>query len=79
VFQVGTAMKLSQSPGEAADFLTKTPNGVAMIESRLDQEFHQRLTQLNFVAEPIGNVKGLNYSNGRQVSLTLYRLRKTGP
>ncbi|MBL9096216.1 MAG: glycosyltransferase family 39 protein [Alphaproteobacteria bacterium] len=79
VFQVGTAMKLSQSPEEAADFLTKTPNGVAMIESRLEQAFQQSLAKLNFVAEPLGNVKGLNYSNGKQVSLTLYRLRKTGP
>ncbi|MBL8782425.1 MAG: glycosyltransferase family 39 protein [Alphaproteobacteria bacterium] len=79
VFQVGTKIRLSQSAVEAADFLTKTPNSVAMVESRMDAEFHQRLTQQNFVAEPIGNVKGLNYSNGRQVSLTLYRLRKTGP
>jgi len=79
VFQVGTKIKLSQSAVDAADFLTKTPNSVAMVEGLFDAEFHQRLTQQNFVAEPIGNVKGLNYSNGRQVSLTLYRLRKTGP
>ncbi|MDZ4869059.1 MAG: glycosyltransferase family 39 protein [Alphaproteobacteria bacterium] len=79
VFQVGTKITLAQSAVDAADFLTKTPNSVAMVESRMDAEFHQRLTQQNFVAEPIGNVKGLNYSNGRQVSLTLYRLRKTGP
>jgi 4-amino-4-deoxy-L-arabinose transferase-like glycosyltransferase len=79
VFQVGTKITLAQSAVDAADFLTKTPNSVAMVESRMDGEFHQRLTQQNFVAEPIGNVKGLNYSNGRQVSLTLYRLRKTGP
>jgi 4-amino-4-deoxy-L-arabinose transferase-like glycosyltransferase len=79
VFQVGTKITLAQSAVDAADFLTKTPNSVAMVESRMDAEFHQRLTQQNFVAEPIGNVKGLNYSNGRQVTLTLYRLRKTGP
>jgi 4-amino-4-deoxy-L-arabinose transferase-like glycosyltransferase len=79
VFQVGTKMTLAQSAVEAADFLTKTPNSVSLVESRMDQEFHQRLTQLNFTAEPLGNVKGLNYSNGKQVTLTLYRLRKTGP
>lgn len=79
VFQVGTEIKLAQSAVEAADHLTKEPNAVAVVESRMDAEFHQRLAQQNYVAEPFGNVKGLNYSNGRQVSLTLYRLRKTGP
>ena len=68
-----------QNAADAADFLTKTPNSVALVEQRFDTEFHQRLTQQNFVAEPLGNVKGLNYSRGDQVSLTLYRLRKTGP
>jgi 4-amino-4-deoxy-L-arabinose transferase-like glycosyltransferase len=79
VFQVGTEMKLSHSAAEAADFLTKTPKSVALIEERLDKEFHQALTQQNFAAEQLGNVKGINYSNGRHVTLTLYRLRKTGP
>jgi 4-amino-4-deoxy-L-arabinose transferase-like glycosyltransferase len=79
VFQVGTKMKLAGSPAEAADFLTKTPNSVALVEQRKDAEFHQALTQLNFTAEALGNVKGLNYSNGDQVLLTLYRLKKTGP
>jgi hypothetical protein len=82
VFQVASKtreVKLAQSAGDAADYLTKNPNAVALIESRMDNEFHQRLTQLNFVAEPFGKVDGINYSNGRQVALTLYRLRKTGP
>jgi len=82
VFQVAsktTEIKLAQSAADAADYLTKTPNSVAVVESRMDGEFHQRLTQQNFVAEPIGKVQGLNYSNGRHVTLTLYRLRKTGP
>ena len=79
VFQVGTEMKLAPTGAEGAEFLTKTPNSVSLVEQRMDQEFHTRLAQLNFVAEAIGTVKGLNYSNGKQVSLTLYRLRKTGP
>lgn len=79
VFQVGTDMKLAGSAADAADFLTKTPNSVALVEQRKDAEFHQSLAQLNFTAEALGNVKGLNYSNGDQVSLTLYRLKKTGP
>ncbi|MCE9522168.1 MAG: glycosyltransferase family 39 protein [Alphaproteobacteria bacterium] len=79
VFQVGTPIRLSPSPADAADFLTKTPNSVALVEKNMESEFHQRLTQQNFTAEPLGNVKGLNYSNGDHVTLTLYRLKKTGP
>lgn len=79
VFQVGTQMKLANSPEEAADFLTKNPNSVALVEQKVDPAFHQRLTQQNFVAEPLGSVKGINYSRGDHLTLTLYRLRKTGP
>ncbi|MBP6011392.1 MAG: glycosyltransferase family 39 protein [Alphaproteobacteria bacterium] len=79
VFQVGTKMKLSDTPEEAADFLTKNPNSVALVEQSKDAGFHQRLTQQNFSAEPLGNVKGINYSRGDHLTLTLYRLRKTGP
>lgn len=79
VFQVGTQIKLAQSASDAADHLTKEPNAVALVEQRFDAEFHQRLTQQNYVAQKLGEVKGLNYSNGKQVVLSLYRLQKTGP
>jgi 4-amino-4-deoxy-L-arabinose transferase-like glycosyltransferase len=79
VFLVGTKISLVDKGSEAADFLTKTPNSVALIEDGKNAEFQQYLTQENFSAEAIGTVKGLNYSKGDPVSLTLYRLRKTGP
>jgi len=79
VFQVGTKITLAKDAALAADFLTKTPNAVALIEKRYDAEFQQSLAQQNFLAEEIGNVGGINYSKGKPVTLTLYRLRKTGP
>ncbi len=79
VFLVGTKISLVDKGSDAADFLTKTPNSVALIEESKNAEFQQYLTQENFSAEAIGSVKGLNYSKGDPVSLTLYRLRKTGP
>ena len=54
------------------------PN-IVHVEQKVDPAFHQRLTQMNFTAEPLGNVKGINYSRGDHLTLTLYRLRKTGP
>ena len=79
VFLVGTKISLVDKGSDAAEFLTKTPNSVALIEESKNAEFQQYLTQENFSAEAIGSVKGLNYSKGDPVSLTLYRLRKTGP
>jgi 4-amino-4-deoxy-L-arabinose transferase-like glycosyltransferase len=79
VFQVGTRVELSPTGAEAADFMTKHPNSRALVEQRHEPQFQEMLRKLNVQAEALGNVKGLNYSKGDQLSLTLYRLRKTGP
>jgi 4-amino-4-deoxy-L-arabinose transferase-like glycosyltransferase len=80
VFLIGTKMKLVTTGADAADFLTKTPNSVALVEDNQLAGFQQYLTQKNFSADAIGTVRGLNYSKrGNSISLTLYRLRKTGP
>jgi 4-amino-4-deoxy-L-arabinose transferase-like glycosyltransferase len=79
VFQVGTKVTLSPTGAEAADFITKHADARALVEERLDPEFQTTLRKLNVAAEALGNVKGLNYSRGDHLSLTLYRLRKTGP
>ncbi len=79
VFQVGTKITLSPNGAEAADFITKHPDARALIDQRMDAEFQATLRKLNVSAEALGSVKGLNYSKGKDLSLTLYRLRKTGP
>lgn len=80
VFLIGTKIRLVNTGAEAADFLTKTPHSVALIEDEKLPEFQQFLQKESFSADAIGNVKGLNYSRkAKHVSLTLYRLRKTGP
>jgi 4-amino-4-deoxy-L-arabinose transferase-like glycosyltransferase len=79
VFQVGTKVTLSPTGAQAADFITKHADARALVEERLDPEFQLTLRKLNVAAEALGNVKGLNYSRGDHLSLTLYRLRKTGP
>lgn len=80
VFMIGTKIRLVNTGAEAADFLTKTPHSVALIEDEKLPEFQQFLQKENFSADAIGNVKGLNYSKkANHVSLTLYRLRKIGP
>ena len=80
VFLVGTRIKLAPTGADAADFLTKTPESVALIEDAYVADFHQYLTKNNFTSDAIDSVSGINYSKGgRQVTLTLFKLRKTGP
>ncbi len=77
VFQVGTSMKLSKDGADAADFLATTPNAVALVEKREEPAFHQRLTQQLLQVDQLGQpILGMNYSNGKEVTLTLYRLHK---
>ncbi len=80
VFLVGTRIKLAASGAEAADFLTKTPESVALVEDAHVADFLQHLQNNNFSADAIDSVSGINYSKGgRRVTLTLYKLGKTGP
>jgi len=80
VFLVGTRIKLAPSGADAADFLTKTPESVALVEDAYVADFQQYLTRNNFTSDAIDSVSGINYSKGgRQVTLTLFKLRKTGP
>jgi 4-amino-4-deoxy-L-arabinose transferase-like glycosyltransferase len=79
VFQVGTKMKLAKTGADAADFLATTPNAVVLVERKEEATFRQRLTQQLLQIEQLGQpVSGLNYSKGKEVTLTLYRLHK-GP
>jgi 4-amino-4-deoxy-L-arabinose transferase-like glycosyltransferase len=80
VFLVGTKIKLAATGADAADFLTKTPDSVALVSDSNLAEFQAYLQKKNFSADALDSVSGINYSKGgRQVTLTLYKLRKTGP
>jgi 4-amino-4-deoxy-L-arabinose transferase-like glycosyltransferase len=79
IFQAGTKVTLSKTGADAADFITKHPDARALVEDRMQASFQEGLKKLNVTAEALGQVKGLNYSRGDHLTLTLYRLRKTGP
>lgn len=76
VFLVGTKTVLATAKG-AADYLEKSPdpeNTVALVESRNEERFRRRLDAKGQTVTPIDTVEGFNYSNGRAVTITLYRL-----
>jgi 4-amino-4-deoxy-L-arabinose transferase-like glycosyltransferase len=71
VFMLGTKTLLA-SADRAAQHLATTPSALALVESREDTAFQTALAPLGQVPKALGRVSGLDYSNGRQMVLTLY-------
>jgi 4-amino-4-deoxy-L-arabinose transferase-like glycosyltransferase len=69
VFLVGTTLRLT-NPGGAAETLAH--GGEALVGGRDDPIFRQALSARGLVATPVGSVRGLDYSNGQRMVLTLY-------
>jgi 4-amino-4-deoxy-L-arabinose transferase-like glycosyltransferase len=73
VFQLGTPTMLTDGRG-AANAILKA-RGLAIVEDSQRGAFMSRLGELRAVPIPVGEVAGLNYSRGRPVHVTVYRLR----
>ena len=71
VFLLGTATRLS-SAAEAAAIVAKMPDTLVLVSNREDAAFHTALEKSGISVDSLGVVSGLNYSNGRAVTLTLY-------
>lgn len=70
VFLIDTDISLGGAEGAAA-FLLAHPGGIAVVEQRQMAAF--RAAAADAPMESIGTVRGLNYSNGKWVELTLWR------
>jgi 4-amino-4-deoxy-L-arabinose transferase-like glycosyltransferase len=70
VFALGTATELTGGVGAAQALAEGRP---ALVESREDESFRKAIKDLAVEAAPVGRVRGLNYSNGRDTTLTLWR------
>ena len=71
VFLLGTATSLL-SPEAAAQTLTSSASAMALVESREDAAFRRALAARGWTARALGQVAGLDYSNGKRMVLTLY-------
>ena len=76
VFLLGTPTRLTDGPG-AADFLRLGGCRLALIESRHERAFLRRAEAigLRYAQEP--RVDGFNISNGRRISIAVYRSEVT--
>ena len=70
VFALGTTTELTSGAGAAMALAEGRP---ALVESREDGAFREAIAALEVEAAPVGRVRGLNYSNGRDTTLTLWR------
>jgi 4-amino-4-deoxy-L-arabinose transferase-like glycosyltransferase len=72
VFLVGTDTKLVEA-AEAADFLLQGGCRFAFIEARHERTFLRRAEAVNLRYPAPERFEGYNYSNGRAVSIAIYR------
>ena len=71
VFLLGPETRLEPARRAAAE---TGHGGLALVESRATAEFLIGAASLGLAAEPLGNVRGLDYSIGRKEQITLYRV-----
>lgn len=76
VFLAGTGTGLVD-PVAAADGLAADPSALAVIDHRERDAFEAEAAARGLAIEPVGRVEGLNYANGRDLVLTLYRAAPT--
>ncbi len=70
IFQLGTATELTDGEGAAQAILEGRP---AVVEGREEKPFRAALAQQGLAPRPAAVIQGLNYSDGDQERLTLYR------
>jgi 4-amino-4-deoxy-L-arabinose transferase-like glycosyltransferase len=71
VVLLGTKTRLVGHP-EAARHLADHPDGLALVEARREQDFHDSLPELGITVQRLAVVRGFNYSKGQWVTLGVY-------
>jgi 4-amino-4-deoxy-L-arabinose transferase-like glycosyltransferase len=72
VFLLGTPTRLTDAEG-AANHLAEH-RGAVVVEGRLDEAFRKSVATRNLSVASLAAIEGLNYSNGREARLTIYRV-----
>jgi hypothetical protein len=70
IFQLGTTTELTTGEGAADAIAEGRP---AVVEAREEKPFRDALAALGLTPRPVAVVEGLNYSDGDEERLTIYR------
>ena len=73
IFLLGTGTRIATGAG-AADIAAGW-GGLALIEDRQRPSFLAKLVDLGARATPLDVLAGINYSNGKPVHITVYRVQ----
>jgi hypothetical protein len=76
VFMTGTSTQLTDGSG-AADFLSQGTCRFALVEQRTERAFVQRAEAIGLRYNVASRVDGYNISQGRPVSIAIYRSEGT--
>lgn len=71
VFLIGTQTALTDGAGAAAH-LAQFPGAAVAVDRSLEADFRAALAGLDISVRALAVVEGLNYSKGREISLTVY-------
>jgi hypothetical protein len=77
LFALGGDLGLSDGKG-AAEIAARN-GGLALIEAQERGPFLARLAELQSDAAALASVEGFNYSRGRKVTITIYRVASVSP
>jgi hypothetical protein len=72
VFALGKDVVLADGKGAAE--ASARAGSLALVEDEDRGDFLARLAELQADAKPVGEVSGMNYSRGRKVHVTVYRV-----
>jgi 4-amino-4-deoxy-L-arabinose transferase-like glycosyltransferase len=72
VFLAGTDARLVRDGAEAARHLAERPRGLALVRERYDAAFRAEAERLGIAPRAVTTIRGLNYSRGERLTLTLY-------
>ncbi len=72
VFLLGTDTRISNAEGAAR--ASASQGGLVLVEDQERQPFLDNLSALEAEAVPVGEASGLNYSRGKPVHITVYRV-----
>ncbi len=72
VFALGKDVVLADGKGAAE--ASAHAGGLALVEDEAQGDFLARLAELQADAKPVGEISGMNYSRGRKVHVTVYRV-----
>jgi hypothetical protein len=74
VFALGADVNLTDGSGAAAQGANF--GGLALVDDYEQPKFLARLAELQSDAVPVDEVRGFDYSRGKRVHVTVYRVRK---